>query len=606
MILVFLKACIRVDNPEKITTSKQNTAQTPECALPKAELFKNITIDGVDYRQSQTNVGKYGGEINTSSVGEGPKTFNPWNSKDATSSMFGDLLFDGLISTDAYTGKEVPLLAKSFEISPDGKVYTIHLRHGVKWSDGQPITADDVTYTWNTIIAKGYGNTSARDNVLIEGKMPEVTKVDDYTVKFILPKPFAPFLRQLSVSIAPKHIVKPITDKGTAAFASFWSSNTPPEQFVTSGKFRLKLYIPAQRVELVRNKNYYEIDQKGQKLPYLDKYVVYIVGDLNNEVLKFEAKEIDILSLQGNNIARMKELEKKSDFTLYNLGPDTGTTFVVFNMNNRKDKKGKYYVEPKKQKWFDDINFRSAVDYAIDRESLVYNILNGAGAPLFTAEALPSIYLNQKLKNGHNQDVKKAKEFLKKSGFYWDKKGQLHDKAGNLVEFTLLTNAGNTEREATGVMVKQDLEDLGMKVNFKPLEFNVLVGKVVDTLDWDMVLIGLTGSALEPHGGRNVWASNGGLHMFNQRKPDDSTHDIYPWEKQLDNLFEQGASVVGFDKRKAYYDKYQEIVYNEKPLIYLYSPLRVYAVRNKFENLCPTRLGGVTHNIEELYIKDAK
>jgi peptide/nickel transport system substrate-binding protein len=370
---------------------------------------------------------------------------------------------------------------------------------------------------------------------------------------------------------------------------------------VVSGAFKLKEYIPAQRVVFERNPNYYEINLENQKLPYLDKLVYLIVGDLNNQVLKFEAKELDIISLQGSKVARYKSLEPHSDYRLYNLGPDTGTMYISLNLNTRKDSKGKYYVKPIKQKWFNDLNFRKAVDYAIDRKNMVLNIANGIGEPLFTPESLNSIYRNKKLKS-YDKNLSASKKLLKKSGFYTDKKGRLYDKDGNRVEFDLYTNAGNTEREAIGVMVKQDLEDLGMKVNFKPIEFNSLVNKLVSTFDWDMVIMGLTGSPLEPNGGKNVWMSDGRLHMFNMRTPQEGKKGILPWEKQLDEMFEKGALATKFEDRKVYYDKYQEIVYNQKPMIYIYSPTQIFAIRNKFKNIYPSSLGGLTHNIEEIYI----
>lgn len=380
---------------------------------------------------------------------------------------------------------------------------------------------------------------------------------------------------------------------------------TPPKELVTSGMFRLSRYIPAQRVEFTRNPNYYTVDKKARKLPYIDKYIIYIVGDLNNQVLKFEAGQLDMIALNGADVARFKEREKHSDYKIYNLGPDTGTMFLSFNLNTRKNSDGKYYVDPVKQKWFDDKNFRKAVNLVVDRESIVADILRGVGQPLYTAESLSSIFLNQKLKNGEPRNINKAKKLLKASGFYWDKNGQLYDKNQHQVEFDLTTNAGNTEREATGVMIKQDLEELGIKVNFKPIEFNVLVGKLVDSLDWEAVVMGLTGSPLEPHSGRNVWSSTGALHMFNQRKGLDLQHpkDILPWEKQLDELFEKGARTVDFKKRKEIYDQYQEVVWENNPFIYIYSPLSVYAVRNKFGNMNPVPRSGVTHNLEEIYIK---
>ena len=600
LVLIFIailaKACIIADTPTPITQEKSKNTATEQIIYPQNQ--KNITIADVDYLQSQAGIGIYGGSLVASTIGDGPKTFNPFNTKDNISAMMSEVMYDGLLTTHPVTGQPIPKLAKSFSVN--GNDYIIHLRHGIKWSDGKPITADDVVFTWQNIIFDGFGNTSTRDSIIIDGKLPTVKKIDDYTVEFKTPQPFAPFIRMLSTSIAPKHIFEPAVKKGKEYFETFLSTNIDPKILVTSGAFKLKEYVPAQRVVFERNPNYYMINKNNQKLPYLDKLVYLIVGDINNEVLKFEGGELDTIGLQGANVARFKELEKHSNFKVYNLGPDTGTMFVSFNLNNRKDKNGKYYVDLKKQRWFQDKNFRQAVDYAIDRKNMVLNIANGLAAPLYTAESLNSIYLNKNLKP-YDRNIEKSKDLLKKSGYWWDKKGHLMDKFGNHVEFNLFTNAGNTEREAIGVMVKQDLEDLGMKINFKPIEFNSLVNKLVNTSDWDIVIMGLTGSPLEPNGGKNVWMSNGTLHMFNQRPAGYTKDDRYPWEKELDYLYTQGALATTFEARKKFYDEYQKIVYEEKPFVYIYSPLRITAIRTKFKNVFPTSLGGVTYNIEEIY-----
>ncbi len=598
LVALICKACIVRDEPPKVLPNQKTATSNLSLTYNSP---KNITLNGVDYLQSQAPVGKFGGTLVASTIGEGPKTFNPFNCKDNTSSIMSGVMYDGLLSSDPITGQPVPKLAKDFSISPDGQVYTVYLRKGLKWSDGKPITADDVVFTWNNIIFGGMGDTSTRDSLVIDGKLPSVRKYGDYIVVFVTPKPYAPFLRMLSTPIAPKHVFAPAVQKGNAYFDTFLSTNAKPQDFVVSGAFKLKEYVPAQRVVFEKNPNYYEINKENKKLPYLDKLVYLIVGDLNNEVLKFEAKELDVISLQGSKVARYKSLEPHSDFKLYNLGPDTGTMYIALNLNTRKNDKGKYYVEPIKQKWFNDLNFRRAIDYATDRKNMVLNIANGIGMPLFTPESLNSIYLNKKLKP-YDKDINNAKISLKKSGFHTDKRGKLYDKEGNRVEFNLYTNAGNTEREAIGVMVKQDLEDLGMKVNFKPIEFNSLVNKLVSTFDWDMVIMGLTGSPLEPNGGKNVWLSDGRLHMFNMRTPQEGKAGILPWEKELDEMFTKGALATKFEDRKVYYDKYQDIVYTQKPMIYIYSPIRIVAIRNKFKNIYPSSLGGLTHNIEEIYI----
>ncbi len=599
LVLFALKFFINADIPELETLKTAKTESLAPVKLPASP--KTVTINGIDYLQSQAPVGGFGGVLVASTIGEGPKTFNPFNTKDATSATMADTMFDGLVATRAKDGEAVPKLAKSFEISPDGKTYTFKLRRGIKWSDNKPITAEDVVFTWNKIILTGLGNTSTRDSVLIDGQLPKVEKTDDYTVKFTTIKPFAPFLRILSAPIAPKHIFEPAVRKGEKYFQSFWSTTTPPKNFVISGAFKLKEYVPAQRIVFERNPNYYEINLNGEKLPYLDKIIYLIVGDLNNEILKFEAKELDTISLRGSNVGRYKKREAKSDFIIYNIGPDTGTMFVAINMNKRKNEQGKYYVATKKQAWFNDRNFRYAIDWAIDRQNMVNNIANGLASPLFTAESLNSIYLNKKLANGHPKDLKKAKEYLKKSGFYWKNK-ILYDKRNNRVEFDLYTNAGNTEREAIGVMVKQDLEDLGMRVNFKPVEFNSLVNKLVNSLDWDLVIMGLTGTPLEPHNGKNVWYSTGSLHLFNQR-PDGKATDRFDWEVKLDKIIDEASLKITFNDRKKLYDEYQQIIYDEKPIIYLYSPIRVIAIRKKFGNIFPSPLSGVTYNLDEIYVK---
>ena len=246
------------------------------------------------------------------------------------------------------------------------------------------------------------------------------------------------------------------------------------------------------------------------------------------------------------------------------------------------------------------MNFRNAVDYALDRKSMVQNVANGLAKPLFTAESLNSIFLNKNIK-GHDRNLEIAKKYLKDGGFSIGKNKNLYDKFNNRVEFNLYTNAGNTEREAIGVMVKQDLEDLGMVVNYKPIEFNSLVNKMTTTLDWDMIIMGLTGSPLEPHDGKNVWYSNGSLHLFNQRTGDEKFDDRLDFEKRLDEIFDKGALQTDINKRKTLYDEYQQIIYDQKPIIYLYSPVRIVAIRKKFKNIFPSSLSGVTYNIEEIY-----
>ena len=210
-VALFCVSCLHIDKTAK-SEFKPQVSDTQ--SFPVHPEQKNVTINGVDYLQSEAPIGKFGGTLVASTIGEGPKTFNPFNSKDNISSQLSEIMYDGLLSTNPTTGEPVAKLAKSFSVN--GREYLINLRHGIKWSDGKPITADDVVFTWQNIIFDGYGNTSTRDSIVVDGKLPTVEKIDDYTVKFVTPEPFAPFIRMLSTPIAPKHVFEPAVKKGKA------------------------------------------------------------------------------------------------------------------------------------------------------------------------------------------------------------------------------------------------------------------------------------------------------------------------------------------------------------------------------------------------------
>ncbi len=238
---------------------------------------------------------------------------------------------------------------------------------------------------------------------------------------------------------------------------------------------------------------------------------------------------------------------------------------------------------------------------------MVANILKGVGQPAYIAESPVSPFVDAELAKGHPQDIAKAKTMLKQGGFSWDSNNNLLDAKGNRVRFELLTNSGNDQRENLGVMIAEDLAQLGMQVDFRPVEFNVLIGRY-DTGEWEASIMGLGGgSPLEPHDGANVWKSDAALHMFNQRKPGANgitdVSDRYPWEAELDNIFEQGAQTFAMEDRKAIYQQYQAIVAKHHPFIYLITPLSLSAINKRVQNAMPTPLGGTTHNSYSLWIQ---
>ncbi len=600
------------------------TPQPPPFKLIEASASSDQTVKPpkskdepiIEFWQARGEPGEFGGTFTTGTFGQGPKTFNKWQAADVESDGICQLMYEDLLAPDPWTGEFYPKLAKSFSISPDKKEITFVLRKGLKWSDGHPLNADDVVFTFDTIVRKGYGNSSYRDVLSVRGKFPDVIKVDDLTVKFRTTVPFAPILNGLRVAIAPKHILEKLTKKPVAEFSKFWDVNSDLSTLVVSGPFKVTRYLAAQRVELTRNPNYSMVDRLGRRLPYLDRFNVSIVPDQNTEILKFYGNEIDFLDIRavrGSDAALMKKREVAGGYKMYNLGPDDGTMFLMFNQNQRKDKKGKYYVDPIKQQWFDSKNFRQAVSHAINRKRIISNVLRGVGLPLYTAESPASIYFDKSLEP-YPQDLAFAADLLSMAGF--KKKGEwLYDREGHQVEFTLNTNAGNTTRDGVCVMIVNELKKLGIKANYQPIEFNILIDKVETSLDWQAVVMGLTGDKLEPYNGANIWKSNGRLHMFNQRlpAPDGSipVNDAHDYETAIDGCFDKGATTFDIAERHKYFDMYQEIAYDKLPFIYLYSTLDITSMKNKVGNYMPTPLGiwytpkGSLHNVEEIYIRQA-
>jgi peptide/nickel transport system substrate-binding protein len=614
--------------PPDIPTHKADTGRMIHTVLatPKAP-FTTVELNGVEYRQARGSIGRVGGTFYDNQLGEGPKTFNPWASFDATSSAIGGMLTSGLIDTDPYTGMVIPAMAKTITVLPDNRTYRLTLRKGLRWSDGKPLTSADVLFTWTEIIAKGLGNASTRDNLLVDGQFPTVRAVDPWTIEWVTAKPFAPFLRQLGQPVAPVHVFKPVLDAEKTnegkdkAFSSLWGvsdATDHPQQLISCGLWVLERYQPGERVVFKRNPYYWGIDAKGQHLPYLDRQVITFAKDMNRMALQFEQGQVDSYGITGKSLPHIRRLRLKhpsDQFKIYNLGPTSSTTFMAFNLNTRNNKDtGKPLVDPVHQRWFADKRFRQALDWAIDRDVMVQNILNGVGEPLFTAEGLPSIYLNKALAKGHPKNIATAKQLLQQAGFTWQHtnhtnntnmpNGQLLDATKHPVVLDLLTNAGNDQREATGISIKQDLAELGITVNFKPMDFNVLVGKM-NTGDWDCLIMGLTGSPLEPQEGANVWKSNGSLHLFNQRevktlagKP---APDRLPWEVEIDSLYEAGAQTFNVAQRQALYGQFQAIVADQCPMLYLYSPLSLVAIRSRLHNVDPTPLG-VFHNMDSIWV----
>ncbi|MBS9393344.1 MAG: ABC transporter substrate-binding protein [Dolichospermum sp. LBC05a] len=539
-----------------------------------------------------------------------PKTFNAALSSESPN-IFG-YTYEGLLTQNPIDGKIEGVLAQSWEISPDKTKITFTMREGLKWSDGQPLTVDDVVFTYNDIYLNENIPTDTRDVLRVgkDRKLPTVKKIDNRRVEFSVPEPFRPFLLNTGASILPAHIleksVKTKNKDGKLEFLSKWGVDTPPQELIVNGPYKLERYDTSQRVIFRRNPYYWRKDAQGKPQPYIERIVWQIVESTDTSLLQFRSGDLDTIGVSPDYFSLLKVQEKQGNFKIYNGGPSSSTSFISFNLNKGK-RKNQPLVDPIKSKWFNNVQFRQAVAYAIDRQTMLNNTFRGLGTPQDSPISVQSPYFlspEQGLKvYKYNPD--KAKELLIKAGFKYNEKNLLVDDQGNEVRFALLTNAGNKIRESMGSQIKQDLSKIGIQVDFTPLAWNTFIDKLSNTLDWDACLIGLTGG-LEPNDGANVWSPQGGLHMFNQKpqagqKPIEGW-EVADWENKINELYIQGAQEFDEVKLKAIYGESQQLTQEYLPFIYLVNSYSLSAVRNRFEGIKFSALGGAFWNIHEIKI----
>ncbi len=531
-----------------------------------------------------------------------PKTFNPITANETSSTDIIRFLFAGLVNLDPPTQQPLPGLAESWSVAPDQKTWTFKLRHGLLWSDGQPLTADDVTFTWDVIYNPDIINMTV-DQFRIGGKNFQVTKVDDYTVKVVTPEIYAPFVEAFgSVPIIPKHkLEKAVAEK---RFGSAFGVDAKPEEIVGCGPFRLKEFKTSQFTLMERNPYFCEVDKKGQRLPYLDNVIYTVVPNQNAISLRFLRGECDVNErVLPDEYDHYKEESSKGRFQVFDMGVGLEVNFFWFNQNtDTNSKTGTPLVDAKKLKWFRNQKFRQAVSYSIDRQSIANALYAGRAKPNYGFITAANTKWQNTNVMAYPYDLDKAHALLAEIGIKdRDADGYLKDADGNTIEFALNTNTGNDVRGKTAVMIAADLKKLGFKVAYQPLEFNSLVQKIDFSFDYDCVLLGLAGGGVDPVSEMNVLKSDGFTHQWFPRQKSPSTE----WEARIDALMDAQLKTLDFAERKKDFDEVQAILSEEVPMIYTVVPISYSAVRLDLQNVRPTVLAWnrLTWNAEELYFK---
>ena len=545
--------------------------------------------------------GVHGGRLVYVTIGD-PKTFNPTLANEVSSTdILSGPLFVGLTQFANGPQKTEPGVASSWDVSEDGLKYTFHLRPGLKWSDGETLDADDVIFTSQVSLDPKI-HSGNYDILQTDGKPWKFEKLDSLTVLVSLPAPFGPVVDVIgSMYLVPKHKLEAAYKAGK--YEEMWGVNSKPEDIVGNGPFVLKEYVPGEKCVLARNPHFWEVDKNNQRLPYLDEYVFLIVKDLNTMALKFQSGETDLIDpIQGDQVPLFEDDQEKGQFKVYDLGPDVATDFMWFNLNPGKNAKGKYFVEPWKHKLFADVRFRRAVSHAIDREGIVKSVLQGRGVPLYEPyTSANKVWFDPNVPK-FPYDPAKANALLDEMGLKDTNGDGIRDTPdGHPVEFTLHTNSENNLRKAFGTVIADNLHKVGIRVNFQPLEFNTLITHLREDYEYESILLGLSSAVPpDPALSTNVYRSSGLTHNWYVKQKTPAT----PAEAEMDKLMNQVVQERDFAKRKAAFDRVQEIMGENQFCIYIVDRNLYVGLRNRVQGANPSVLRPhATWNIQELWIK---
>lgn len=548
----------------------------------------------VDRQVSRAEVGRSGGQLVVILRAE-PRTLNPVIAIDAPSKDVVGRTMADLIHINAETQQTEPALARSWTVSPDGRRFTLSLRRGVRFSNGDAFDADDVLFSFQVYLDAKVASPQ-RDLLIVGGQPIAVRKLDQQTVQVDLAQPYAAAERLFhAIAMLPRHLLEKPYQEGRLPQA--WSLGTPAQEFAGLGPFRFKAHVPGQRIDLERNPFYWKADRAGQQLPYLDRIVFMFVASEDAQAVRFQAGEANVTTrLSATNFAVLSRDQGNRNYQLFDVGPGLEYTFLFFNQNNLAEK-GPAAIA-RKQAWFRQLAFRQAVSFAIDREGLVRLVYRGRATPLW-GHVPPGnkLWVNRSLPRP-GRSVERARELLQKAGFTWNAEGTLVDRERQPVEFTVATNTGNTERIQIATIIQDDLKQLGMRVSVVTLELRALLDRVLTTRDYEACVIGLGGGDGDPYSEMNVWLSSGSTHLWNPGQNEPATS----WEAEIDTLMRRQLTTRDVQLRKRLYDRVQELVAQNLPIISLVSPSVLVGATKGLGNFRPTIVDQhALWNVEELF-----
>lgn len=541
-----------------------------------------------------------------------PKTFNPIMANETSSTEITQRLFTALTDIDYTTQEDIPQLAKSWTISEDGRTVTFALRRGACFSDGHPITSEDVRFSFD-VVMDPVVHPSMQDALMMEvgGKMVPFTysAPDSYTFVVTSPIPDALVLSHCAnVRIVPKHVLEPAYRSG--GFEAAYNTATSPDSLVTSGAWRVSAYSENEKTVITRNPYWFGIDAKGQRLPYLDEIVFRVAKDQDAAGQMFRAGELDGLdNVKPEDYKDFMASAKDKGYTVYDVGPSFNTNFLWFNLNLvRESGKGKRAGQPKaeayKYAWFSKPEFRRAVSFAIDRQAIIDGPFFGYGVKNWGQLTAGNPRWFDSTITAADHDPAQANALLDGLGLV-DRNGDgvREDAEGRPVSFTLMYNGDNKLRASMATLMQDDLKKVGIKLTPSGIDFNTLVSKLRTDQDYDACLLGL-GSAVpsDPGMGGNFWKSTGATHYWSMKQPEGRPDT--PAEARINEAFQRNVTTMDLAGRQAAYREMSQTLNDQAFLIWLPTVIMKLPVSSRFGNVHPSPMPHrILWNADAIFVK---
>jgi peptide/nickel transport system substrate-binding protein len=479
-----------------------------------------------------------------------PRSFDPLHSTEQNGEIIRYITSGVLLRDNRTTGVIEPVLAESWKLSDRGATINIRLKPSLRFSDGTPLTAADVERTLR-IALDPKDAAPAGDIFRSSSGDPQIHVLSDreIVVHYAVPKPG---LEQAFDTLA---IVPPRSGSRFPA---------------TAGPFYVAEYKPGEYIRLLRNPWF-------KPLPPLDSIRVDIQENRDIELSRFLKGDLNLM----NNLDAdsFEQIRTKMPQAAVDLGPSMDVEFLWFNQSPARN------LPEWKRTWFRSTAFRHAISASLHRDDIVRLVYKGYAHPAAGPFSPANIFWYNHNLQPRTYDPAASARLLAQDGFI-NRGGILYDQAGHPVEFSLITNAGNKSRERTAAIIQDDLRKIGIRVNIAALEFGSLVERISKTADYEACLLGFTNVDVDPSAQNNVWLSSGAHHPWWPEQKAPSTG----WEREIDSLTLKQASEPDRTKRKQAFDRVQQLVYEQEPLIYLVNKDSLAAVSPAVHGTLPTAL----------------